>query len=122
MHMILNMMFPMFIEGKNVPKISYVPKIHSAFLIGQWRTFFLWGGGGGEQGDALNMHCWAWTFLYKQGLLSSCSAWASPCGGFSSCGARAPGTQGLSSCTAQLSCQMACGIFQHQGSTPCPLH
>ena len=94
MHMILNMMFPMFTDGKNVPKVSYVPKIHSEFLTGQWigEHFFAGGGVGRREtcwicidGHGLSSSC------SKQGLLSSCSTWASHCGGFSSCGAWAPG-------------------------------
>ena len=34
----------------------------------------------------------------EQGLLSSCGAWASHCGGFSCCRTRALGLEGLSSC------------------------
>ena len=46
-----------------------------------------------------------------RGLLSSCGAWASHCGGFS-CRTWALG----------LCCPTACGIFQDRGSNPCPLH
>ena len=44
----------------------------------------------------------------EQGLLSSCGARASYCGGFS--------------CGTWLSCPAACGIFLHKGLSPCPLH
>ena len=78
----------------------------------------------------------------NQGLLSSCSAWASCCSGFSWCRARALGHMGFRSCgvwpqelqlvgsratgaavKAQgLSYPAACGIFPDQGWNPCPLH
>ena len=38
---------------------------------------------------------------HERGLLSSCSAWASRCGGFSLCRAWAPGPVGFSSCSSQ---------------------
>ena len=39
-------------------------------------------------------HCmWVFSICSKQGLLSSCSAWASHCGSFSGCGTQALGTQ-----------------------------
>ena len=41
----------------------------------------------------LGLHCFAWPFssCAKWGLLSSCDAWVSHCGGFSCCGAQALG-------------------------------
>ena len=66
----------------------------------------------------------------QQGLLSSCGAWASRCGGFS-CEARALGAQasvaaarGLSNCSVGfVALQHAASlIFCDQGSNLCPLH
>ena len=52
--------------------------------------------------------------------LSSCDEWGLlSCGGFSCCEARAP-EHGLSGWVHGLSCSAACGIFQGQGSNPCP--
>ena len=65
----------------------------------------------------------------EQGLLSSCSAWASHCGGFSCCRAQALGarasvvsTHGSVVVVYGLICAMTCGIFPDQGSNLCPLH
>ena len=71
----------------------------------------------------LALHCRAWAFssCSKQGLLSSCCAWASHCGGFSCCGAWAPGCVGSVFVAYGFSCSAACGIFLDQGSNPCPL-
>ena len=44
------------------------------------------------------------------------------CASFSYCGTQAPGTQASVVVAQKLSCPMACGIFQDQGSNPCPLH
>ena len=75
--------------------------------------------------------CLLWVFVAahgfssscnEQGLLSVCSAQASPCGGCSCSGAQAPGCAGFSSCVHRLSCTTACGIFPDQGLNPCPLH
>ena len=41
--------------------------------------------------------CWLSSSFSDQGLPSSCSAWASHCGGFSHCGAQALGWAGFSS-------------------------
>ena len=79
--------------------------------------------------------------LWRAGATLHCGAWASHCGGFSCCGAQAPGARaqqlwrvgsvvvarGLQSAGSavvehRLSCSVACGIFPHQGSNPCPLH
>ena len=66
----------------------------------------------------------------ERGLLSSCGARASHCGGFS-CGAQVPGV-GFSSCpsralesrlsshTGLVALQL--WVFPDQGSNPCPLH
>ena len=64
----------------------------------------------------------------EQGLLSSCGARASPCGGFSCCRAWALGVW-ASAVAAQdsvvvaqgLSCPEACGILD-EGSNLCPLN
>ena len=42
----------------------------------------------------LGLHHWAWAFSARgeQGLLSSCSTWASHCSGFSGCAAQVLGT------------------------------
>ena len=70
---------------------------------------------------ALGLHCCAWAF-------SSCTQWASHCGGSSCCGAWASvdGAHGLSSyspralecrlsdCGTQVSCPKPCGIFMDQ--------
>ena len=71
----------------------------------------------------LALHCCAWAFSScgEQGLLSSCCAWASHCGGFSCCGAWAPGGVGSVFVACGFSCSVACGIFLDQGSNPCPL-
>lgn len=76
--------------------------------------------------QALCCFPWSLSGCGKQGLLFSCGAWASYCGGFSCCGAQAPGCEGFSSCStwAQqlqhlglvvavhgLSCPSACGIL-----------
>ena len=47
----------------------------------------------------LGLYCCTWTIsrFGEQGLLSSCSAWASHCSGFSSCGARPLECAGFSS-------------------------
>ena len=65
----------------------------------------------------------------EQGLLSSCSAWASDCGGFSCCRAQAVGAQASVVSTRGsvvvmygLICTMTCGIFPGQGRNLCPLH
>ena len=57
------------------------------------------------------MAVWALSSCGQQGLLYSCGARASHCGGFSCCRAQAL-EQGLSSC----------GIFPDQGLNLCPLH
>ena len=70
----------------------------------------------------------------KQGLISTCSVWASHCGGFSCCRAWALGHVGFSSCGSRLqstgsivmahylSCSAANEIFPDQGSNPHLLH
>ena len=70
----------------------------------------------------LGLCCCAWTFssCSEQGLLSSCSSWASHCTDFSCCGARAPGHTDFSSCGARLSCSFACGIFWTRDRTCVP--
>ena len=48
----------------------------------------------------LGLYCCTWTIsrFGEQGLLSSCSAWASHCSGFSCCRAQALGCMTFSSC------------------------
>ena len=71
----------------------------------------------------------------EQGLLSSCDARVSHCGGFSCCGAWALGRAGFSSrrtCELwgagsevvghRLSSSAACGVVLNQGSNPCLLY
>ena len=72
------------------------------------------------------LYAQAFSSCGKQGLLSSCSAWASHWGGFSCCGARVLGHTG-SRILAEwpvlgLSCSLVCGIFLDLGSNLCPLH
>ena len=57
----------------------------------------------------LGLHHWAWAFSARgeQGLLSSCSTWASHCSGFSCCATQALGTW--------ASAVAACGL-QRAGS------
>ena len=52
----------------------------------------------------LGLCCCTWAFsgCSEQGLLSSCRAWASHCGGFS-CGAQAPGTRASVTAACMLS-------------------
>ena len=82
--------------------------------------------------------CWVFAGLSfsctKQGLLSSCSARASHCGGFSCCGAQAlehmgsvVGASRLQSTGSivvahRLRCSPACGIFPDRGLNQCLLH
>ena len=72
----------------------------------------------------LGLHCYAWAFSScgEWGLLSSCVARASHCGGFFCCRAWAPGTWASVLAAPGLGCCEACGIFLDQGSNPCPLH
>ena len=57
-----------------------------------FNIYFFW--------SELGLCCCAWAFsnFGEQWLLSSCSAWASHCGGFSCCRAGALGHVGFSSC------------------------
>ena len=57
----------------------------------------------------LGFHCCTWAFFScsKWGLLSSCGALASHCGGFSSCRVWALGEHGLSGCS---SCALEYGL------------
>ena len=81
---------------------------------------------------SLGLRYCVWAFSScEQGLLSSCSTWASPCDGFSLCRAWALGPVGFSSCSSWalehrlnvvvpgLSCAMACGIFLDQRLNQC---
>ena len=58
----------------------------------------------------------------ETGLLSSCDAWASRCGGFSCCGTQALGAQASAFVARGLGCPTARGILPDQGSNSCPLH
>ena len=62
---------------------------------------------------------WAFSSCDEQGLLSSCSAWASHCGGFSCCGARALGHAVVSGCGTWA--QLPRGIWDlaRPGIEPC---
>ena len=53
---------------------------------------------------------------------SCCSGQASHCSGISCCRAQVLGHMGSVAVAHGLSCPVACGIFQDQGSNPCPLH
>ena len=69
---------------------------------------------------ALGLSCCGCFFLLveaSRGLLSSCGAWASYCGGFSCCRAWASVVV-----VYRLSCSTARGVFLDQGLNPCPLH
>ena len=77
----------------------------------------------------VGVHCCTQAFssCSKQGLLSSCGAWASHCGGFSCCEAWALGlwesvvaVHGFSSCGNKLSCSLAHGIFWTKDWTHIP--
>ena len=74
------------------------------------------------------------SLVAASGLLSSCSAWASHCGGFSCCGAQALGKRasviaplrlqslGSVALVHGLSCPVVHGIFPDQGSNPRSFH
>ena len=64
----------------------------------------------------------AFLWLQRVGLLSSCTAWASPGCGFPCCGALAPGTQASEAMAHRLSCSTACGLFPDQGLNRSHLH
>lgn len=80
-----------------------------------------------KRGDVQSVYfglCWAfaamWAFssCYEWGLLSSCSAPASPCGGFSGCGTQAPGHVGSSSCGPQTQLPLGLGDLPRLGVEP----
>ena len=65
-----------------------------------------------------------WTFK-KRIIYLFLVAWvfvAAHCGRFFCCRAQALGTWTSVVVVHRLSCSIACGIFLHQGSNPCPLH
>ena len=64
----------------------------------------------------------AFSSCSEQGLLFSCGAWASHCGGFSHCRAQALQHAGVVVVMCGLSCTVACRLFPDQGLNPCPLH
>ena len=66
--------------------------------------------------------CRLFSSCSEQGLLSSCSARASHCGGFSRCRARVPDVRAPVVAVQELSCPTAHGILPDQGSNPCLLH
>ena len=70
----------------------------------------------------LSLHCYVRAFSsYSQcGLLSSCSAWASHCGGSSCCVLQAPGHTGSAVVAHGLSCSAACRILLECGLNRCP--
>ena len=63
-----------------------------------------------------------WVFVPAQGLLSSCGAWASHCGGLSLCRAQSLGGASSVVVLHGLSCSVAYGIFLDWGSNLCLLH
>ena len=69
---------------------------------------------------ALGLNCsmWAFSSCHEWGLLYSCSAWASHCGGFFCCRAQTLGPVDL--VTVAHGTKMAWGLFLDQGSNPCP--
>ena len=69
---------------------------------------------------AVDLCCYAQPFSRgsKWGLLSSCGAQASHCGGFSYRGAWTPGPWTSAVEVNRLSCSMACGIFPDVGLNP----
>ena len=71
----------------------------------------------------LGLHCckWAFSSCGEWGLLSSCSARPSHCGGFSCCRAQAL-EQSSVAVLHKLSCPQACGILSNQEWHPCPLY
>ena len=89
---------------------SYVHSNHAVSLLGIFffSQFYLFIGYTGS-------HCFVQAF-------SSFNPWASHCSGFSRWEASVVAACGLGNTVHRLSCSMACGIFPHQGSNPCPLH
>ena len=73
---------------------------------------------------ALGLHCCTWAFSSCNALwlFSSCGVWASHWDGFSYSGALALEYSGSEAVAHGLSHPVAWGIFQDQGSNPCPLH
>ena len=73
---------------------------------------------------ALGLLCYAWTFSswHEWGLLSSCSAWASPCRGFSSWRAGALGHVGFSSCGTRAQLPLGMWNLPGPGIQLCSLH
>lgn len=65
--------------------------------------------------------CTGFLWLWRRGLLSSCSAQASHCGGFSCCRAQPLGAWAAVVGMHESSSSAACGIFLDQGShhVPC---
>ena len=65
---------------------------------------------------------WAFPSCGKQGLLSSCIAWASHSRGFSCRRAQSLECAVSAAMACGLSCPAACGIFPDQRLNPCLLH
>ena len=64
--------------------------------------------------------CAGFLQLQRAGTTLRCGARASHCGGFSRCGAWALGVWASVVAAGGLSCSVACGAVQDQGSKPCP--
>jgi len=72
----------------------------------------------------LGLHCFLWAFSScgKQGLLSTCGAWASHCSGFSYYNVQALELVGSVVVVHRLSCPADCGIIPDQGLNLHPLY
>ena len=104
---------------------TYDTRPHLSIFVLFFEFLFIFGCAGSLALCGLSDSC------SEQGLLSSCSTWASPCDGFSLCRAWALGPVGFSSCSSWalehrlnvvvpgLSCAMACGIFLDQRLNQC---
>ena len=73
-------------------------------------------------GCAGSLLVWAFSSCSEWGLLSSCGAQSSHCGGFSCYRAQALGHTGFSSCDVWVWLPHACEIFLDSGSNLCSLH
>ena len=73
---------------------------------------------------ALGLSCCTQAFssCEEQGLLSSCGAQVSHCGGFSCCRTRTLGIWASVVAVHWLSCSAACGILLEKGLNLCPPH
>ena len=102
--------------GSPSPPLNHLKSNQAYNFLSQHQTHFSFGA-------ALGLGCYlqAFSSCDEQGLLSSCTAWASQCRGFSPCGPRALEYR-LSSWAHGLSWPRSMWIFPDQGSNPCPLH